>query len=169
MCLNSVGILFSCITGAKAQFLQNCYFFGTEDEYTMHICRCKKLGRDSMFRISVKEIYAWLVETLGEYSVAVTVETYLLAQGQAKMVNCVYGNNENLIEVTKISDCLSWDSFLEGRISSHWLAVSTPCISRGSQHLLPTALGHQFITRLHKIVRSGCILITSFTTRGRTV
>ena len=78
------------------------------------------------------------------------------------MVNCMYGNNENLIEVAQISDRLGWDSFLEGRISTHWLAVSALFLSRGSQHLLPTAWGHRFITRLHKIVHMQWVYRNSF-------
>jgi hypothetical protein len=54
---------------------------GTEDEYTMHICRCREPGWDSMFKISVKELHlSWLTETLCEHSVAATVKAYLLGR-----------------------------------------------------------------------------------------
>ena len=139
---------------SKGTISPKCEFCGTEDEYTMHICRCKEPGRDSMFRLSVKEIYSWLIETLGEHSVATTVEMYLLARGEDNMVDCVYGNDDNLVKAAEISDRLGWDSFLEGRISSHWLIVAAPFLSSRSQYLLPAAWGQGFITRLHKIVHT---------------
>ena len=35
-----------------------CGFCGNEDEYTSHICRCEDPGRDSLFRISVREVHS---------------------------------------------------------------------------------------------------------------
>jgi hypothetical protein len=85
----------------------------------MHICRCLDPGRNEMFWILVGELTSWLIETLGKHSVASMVKMYLLARGEAKMSSCVHGANANLVTLSVQSVRLGWDSFLEGRLSSH--------------------------------------------------
>ncbi len=51
---------------SKGQHSPKCEFCLTEDEYTMHICRCREAGRECMFHISVKELSTWLTSTLGD-------------------------------------------------------------------------------------------------------
>jgi hypothetical protein len=55
---------------------------GTHNEYTMHICCCKDPGHNGLFHITVRELYTWMVETLGDHAVASRVEAYLLARGK---------------------------------------------------------------------------------------
>ena len=129
-----------------------CEFCETEDQYTMHICRCQEPGRDAMFWITVTELCSWIVETLGDMCVATTVETYLLARGQSRMSDSIYGSNVELSTVATLSDRLGWDSFIEGRVSTHWLTLVAPLLWRKSPAILPTSWGQKFISKLHNIV-----------------
>ena len=129
-----------------------CEFCGTEDEYNSHICRCDDPGRDSMFRISVNEIIGWMVKTLGENSIASTVEGYLLNRGRVPMESCQHGTDNSLLRVCRESDRLGWDNLVEGRITTQWLSVIAPHLSRGSHQVLPRSWGRQFITKLHNLV-----------------
>ena len=104
----------------------------------------------------------WLTETLQEYSVAAALQSYLLARGNITVGNCVYGTDANLMMVSLLSGRLGCDSFLEGRISSHWLAVVSPFLCCPSQFLLPLAWDRQFISRLHNIIHKQWIYQNSF-------
>jgi hypothetical protein len=105
----------------------------------------------------VKELCLWKIDTLGELSVAASMETHLLAQGEIAMANCVYSNNVNLIILSLLSDHLGWDSFLEGRISSHCLAVVSPLLCCWGKFLLPFPWGRQFISKLHNAIPTSTI------------
>ncbi len=89
-----------------------CKFCETADEYTSHICRCRDPGQDKMFRTLLKELCSWLIETLGEHSVAGTIETYLLSRGEVLMADCIHGTSQDLIEAAAETDRLGWDSLL---------------------------------------------------------
>jgi hypothetical protein len=91
----------------------------------MHICSCLDPGHNEMFRILVGELTSWLIETLGKHSIALTVEMYLLARGEAKMSSCVHGSNVDLVTLSVQTNHLGWDGFLEGCLSSHWLTVAS--------------------------------------------
>ena len=91
-------------------------------------------------------------ETLGDTSVGTTVETYLLARGQSLMSDCIYGSNMELSIVATLSDRLGWDSFIEGRVSTHWLTLVAQLLWRKSSVLLPTSWVQTFISKLHNIV-----------------
>jgi hypothetical protein len=125
-----------------------CKCCGVEDKYTMHICWCLDLGHDELFHILVGDLTSWLIETLSERSVALTVGIYLLARSKAKMSSCVHGANLDLVTLSVLTDCLGWDSLFEGCLSSHWLTVATPLLQRRSQYLLPPAWGHLFTAKL---------------------
>jgi hypothetical protein len=129
-----------------------CESFGTHDKYTMQICRCKDPGHNGMLHITVRELYTWMVEILGNHAVASMVETYLLARGEAAMLSLVHGTSVDVSVVCKQSDHLRWDSLLEGRISSHWMVLISPLLQCQHKNLLPFLWGKQFITRLHNIV-----------------
>ncbi len=73
------------------------------------------------------------------------------------------GTDGDLITVSQLNDRLGWDSFLEGRISSHWLSIVAPFLRRPpGQYLLPLAWGRQFINMLHNIVHRQWIYRNSF-------
>ncbi len=129
-----------------------CEFCKIEDEFTMHIARCKDPGRTSMFQTSVNELTVWLKRTLGEYSVAATVEAYLLGRGETSMTDSMHGTNSALELVADDSDRLGWDSLIEGCISTHWQALVSPLLHETNNCLLFPSWGCQFISRLHKIV-----------------
>ena len=137
---------------SKGRQSPKCEFCRVEDEYTMHICRCKDPGRDSMFNITVKDLCEWLEKTLRERYISETVKMYLLARGETLMIDCVHGVNPDLMEVARKSDRLGWDSFLEGRITSSWLPMVLPMLLTSLHPLLPPSWGRQFINRLHNIV-----------------
>jgi hypothetical protein len=132
--------------------LPKCESCGTYDEYTTHIGRCRDPGRDQMFRVSVAELQEWLAATLGELTVSSMVKFYLLSRGEVMMVSCLHGNCNDLRHVAECSDCLGWDSLVEGRVSSHWLKLVAPFLQRRSQYLLPKTWGQQFITKLHNVL-----------------
>jgi hypothetical protein len=91
---------------SRGDHSSKCEFCGKEDEYTSHICRCEDPGRDSMFRTSVSELTGWIVKTLGENSIASTVEGYLLSRGRVTMESCQHGTDNNLLIVCRESDRL---------------------------------------------------------------
>jgi hypothetical protein len=66
-----------------------------------------------MFRIFLKELSSWLIETLGEHFVAAIIETYLLSRGEMLMADCIHGTSQDLIEAAADTDRLGWDSLLE--------------------------------------------------------
>jgi hypothetical protein len=68
------------------------------------------------------------------------------------MASCVYRTNEDMAMISKMSDCLGWDSFLEGRILEHWLAAASPFLSRSTLQLLPVSWGRQFMSKLHNVI-----------------
>jgi hypothetical protein len=94
-----------------------------------------------MFRILVSKVHTWLVATLGENTIASTVEEYLLGRGRVTMESCLYGTNDNMSVVSTMSNRLGWDSFLEGRILEHWLVVVLPLLSHRPLQLLPELWG----------------------------
>jgi hypothetical protein len=108
--------------------LPKCKYCGTHDKYTEHICRCKDPGQERMFQISVSELKVWLTTTLGELTITSTIEAFLLSRGEKTMVDCLHGNSNDLHYVAECSDCLGWDSFVEGRITTHWLEVVAPLL-----------------------------------------
>jgi hypothetical protein len=79
-----------------------------------------------MFHTSVKELTTWLILTLGERSVATTIEQYLMSCGKTRMVDYVNGTNQDLCAVAISSDRLGYDSLLEDRISKLWLTIAAP-------------------------------------------
>jgi hypothetical protein len=104
-----------------------------------------------MFRISVSKVHTWLVKTLGENTIASTMEEYLLGWGRVMMESCLYRTNDNMSVVSTMSDRLGWDSFLEGRILEHWLVVVSPLLSHRPLQLLPESWGWQFISKFHNV------------------
>jgi hypothetical protein len=121
--------------------LPKCESCGTYEEYMTHIGRCRDPGWDQMSRVLVAELREWLATTLGELLVSSTVESYLLSRGEVTMVSCLHGNCNDLRHVAECSDCLGWDSLVEGWVSSHWLELVAPFLRRQSQYLLPKAWG----------------------------
>jgi hypothetical protein len=77
---------------------------------------------------------------------------YLLARSETPMIDCIHGANPGLIAMAKESDCLGWDSFIEGRITSLWLPLVSPMLRKSSRSLLPPSWGRQLINKLHNIV-----------------
>jgi hypothetical protein len=133
---------------SKGTHSPKCKFCGIKDEQMTHISWCKDPGQDSMFKILVCNVHTWLVATLG----ASTVEEYLLGLGQVTMESCIHGTNKDMAMISKLSDHLGWDSFLEGRISEHWIALVSPYLSQSPLQLLPVAWGWQFISKLNIVI-----------------
>jgi hypothetical protein len=96
-----------------------------------------------MFKILVCEVPTWLEATFGKSTIASTVEEYLLGFGWGRimMESCVHGTNEDMATISKFSDHLGWDSFLEGKILVHWLALASPVLSRSLLQLLLVSWG----------------------------
>jgi hypothetical protein len=94
--------------------LPKCKSCGTHNVYTMHICCCTDLGRNRLFHITVRELYTWMVETLGDHAVASTVEAYLFARGETATLSLMHGTSNDMSVVCKQNNRLGWDSLLEG-------------------------------------------------------
>jgi hypothetical protein len=78
-----------------------CKSCGTHHEYKMHICHCIDPGHDRMFHITMRELYTWMVETLGDHAVASMVEAYLLARGETTLLNLMHGTNVDMSVICK--------------------------------------------------------------------
>jgi hypothetical protein len=74
---------------------------GTHGKYTMHICCCKDPGHHGLFHITVRELYTWMVETLGDRAVASMVVAYLLARGETTMQTLMHSTNIDMSVVCK--------------------------------------------------------------------
>ncbi len=94
-----------------------CDSCGVQDEYTMHICRCKDPGRDQLFHLTINELHSWIESTLGNRAVAMMIGAYLHARREITMQSLVNDTCADMITVSKHSNRLSWDSLLEGRIT----------------------------------------------------
>ena len=114
-----------------------------------------------MFRTLVSKLTGWMIHTLGKNSIASTVEEYLLRRGRATMESCQHGTDNIFLSVCTKSDRLGWDSFVEGRITTHWLLVVAPHLSRGLRQVLPKSWGRMFITKLHNLVHKQWIFRNS--------
>jgi hypothetical protein len=137
---------------SKGKQLPKCNFCGIADKYTMHICRCRDPGRNSVFQVTVKELCLWLDNTLGERCISLTVRMYLLARGETPMIDCVHRANPNLMAVARESDRLGWDSFIEGRITPLWLPLVSPMLRKSSCSVLSPSWGCQLFNKLHNVV-----------------
>jgi hypothetical protein len=115
-----------------------------------------------MFRILLKELSSWLIEMLGKHSVAATIKTYLLSQGEVLMADCIHGTSRDLIEAAAETDRLGWDSLLEGTISKQWLVVASSFLRRSNKFLLLPSWSHQLINKLHNIVHKQWIYRNTF-------
>ncbi len=102
----------------------------------MHICHCMDPGRVKLFHITVRKLYTWMVETLGNRVVALMVEAYLLAREETTMLSLMHSTNVDMSAICKQSNRLWWDSLLEGCISSHWLVLISPLLRCQPKNLL---------------------------------
>jgi hypothetical protein len=98
---------------SKGLHSPKCDSCGVQDEYTMHICRCKDPGRNQLFHLTINELHSWIESTC---AVATTIGAYLHARGEITMQSLVNDTCADMIMVSEHSDRLGWDSFLEGRI-----------------------------------------------------
>ncbi len=153
MFLTSAEITCNSITGAMERICQNTNHAVTHDEYTMHICCCTDSGHNRLFHsITVRELYTWMVKTLGNCAVASTVEAHLLARGETATLSLMHGTSVDLSVVCKQRNCLGWDSLLDGRMSSHWLVLISPLLQHQPKNLLPFLWGKQLITQCENIL-----------------
>ncbi len=156
--------LYHWIRGAH---LPKCKSCGTYDKYAVQICWCMDPGHDRMFQMLVTELCTWITNTLGEMTVASTVEAFLLYREESTMASCLQGNNANLALVAECSDRLRWDSLVEGQISTHWLPLVVPFLHCQSQSLLPLAWVRQLIMKLHNILHKQWIYRNSYITKAK--
>jgi hypothetical protein len=63
--------------------------------------------------------------------------------------------------ISKLSDHLGWDSFLEGRILVHWLALVSTLLSWSPLQLLMVSWGWQFISKLHNVIHKQWVYCNS--------
>ncbi len=115
--------------GAHSLKCESC---STHDKYVVHTCWCMDPGHNRMFQNLVTELCTWMTNTLGEMTVASTVAAFLLSQGESTMANCLHGSYANQALVVESSNHLGWDSLVEGQISTHWLSLVAPFLSRWS-------------------------------------
>ena len=114
-----------------------------------------------MFRTLVGELTSWMINILEENFIVSMVEGYLLGHGWVAMESCLHGTDNILLNVCRESKRLGWDSFIEGRITTLWLSVVAPHLSRGTRQVLPRSWGRKFITKLHNVVHKQWIYCNS--------
>jgi hypothetical protein len=153
--------MFNCTTGVKGSILQKANVASPRMNTQCISAGAGNLGRDLIFCTTVQELCSWMADTLGELSITSTVESYLLSRGESTMESRVHGTNKDLVILSRFSGRLGWDSFIERRVSLHWLIVVSPLLSCRNRHLLQQAWGCQFITRLHKIVHWQWVYLNS--------
>jgi hypothetical protein len=68
------------------------------------------------------------------------------------MENCIHRTIVDMATISKLSDRLGWDSFLEGRILVHWFALVSPFLSQSPLQLILVSWGQQFIGKLHNVI-----------------
>ena len=137
---------------SKGLHSPKCDSCGVQDEYTMHICRCKDPGHDQLFHLMINELHSWIESTLGNRVVAMTIGAYLCARREMTMQSLLDDTCADMILVSEHSDRLGWDSFLEGRITQHWLLLVAPFLCQMPRNPLPQSWGQQFMQHLHKVV-----------------
>ena len=137
---------------SNGDFSPKCDFCGDNDEYTTHICRCRDPGRVQMFKISVQEVSNWLDRTLRKPEFTLAVSTYLLGRGLVSFDSCLPFSEGTFANLTRTTDRLGWDCFLEGRISQAWMPVAKQILADNGSQLLVETWGKQFITKLLNIV-----------------
>ncbi len=137
---------------SKGLHSPKCDSCGVQDEYTMHICRCKDPGRNQLIQLTINELHSWTELTLGNHAVVMTIWAYLCARGEITMQSLVNNTCADMITVSLHSDRLGWDSLLEGRITRHWLLLVAPFLRLMPRNFLPQSWWQQFIQRLHKVV-----------------
>ncbi len=97
---------------SKGLHSPKCDLCSVQDKYTMHICRCKDLGRDQLFQLRINELHSWIESTLGNHAVVMTIGAYLRARGEITMQSLVNNTCAEMITVSKHRDRLGWDSLL---------------------------------------------------------
>lgn len=153
---------------SKGALSPKCNSCSKQEEYTMHICRCKDPGHNHLFQMSVGELHSWLVTALGELSIAFVISTYLLAWGETTLKSVTGNSWQDLAVIAKHTDKLGWDGLLEEWITNSWLLLVHPLLLRRQRKLLPKLWGQQFIMWLHKLfIGNGFTETCIFTSRGK--
>ena len=117
----------------------------------MHITRCSNPGRLEMLRFTVRQLSAWLGDTMADPAMIDMIKTYLLAQGTKTMSECLPITSTDLELLAASQDKLGWDSFLEGRISKLFLQVMKSLLLESRRYLSTERWGQQFIGKLLNI------------------
>ena len=125
-----------------------CPCCGKAVKTTMHITCCLGQNRRQMFRRSTSNSTTWMAECLINPVLIDMVEQYLCAQGEQTMIDCLTLHTPDFVRLTKESDGLHWDSFLEGRISKRWLDIMKPGLLSSTTRPIPMRWGAQFIRLL---------------------
>lgn len=139
-----------------------CPCCGIAIESTTHITRCQSPGRVAMLKLSVQNLCDWMIETAVDSFLVDMVEEYLLAQGMKTMSECLHCDNTDYQLLAEVCDKLTWDSFVEGRISTLWLEIMKPQLMDATYvYLSPTKWGQLFIERLLQLTHKQWIFRNS--------
>ncbi len=77
----------------------------------------------------VNHLAQWMAGTGVGGSMVTIIRDYLLAQDTRTMASCAPANEPTLITIATAQDILGWDSFVEGRITTTFLAAVKPALS----------------------------------------
>ena len=98
-----------------------CPSCGCRYESPSHITKCAESGRTKMFVETVNDLEKWLRVQRTGHELTQLITSYLLARGR-KTLRSLLPSNSPFILLARFHDGLGWDNFLEGRISSLWVA-----------------------------------------------
>ena len=85
-----------------------------------------------MLRHSVNEIVAWMTDTKVDADLTEMIQQYLLAQDTKLMAECLADTASPILHtLADVQDRLGWDNFVEGRVSTVFIAAVKPQLSAG--------------------------------------
>jgi len=105
---------------------------------------CRHEARVDLFRQTAGDVINCLVDISVDIELIELVETYLLAQGEKTMTQCIAYTNSRYELLAQVQDRLGWDSFVEGRISTLFLETVKPFLEK---------------SRRRSLVKWGCSLV----------
>ncbi len=91
---------------SKGLHSPKCDSCSVQDKYMMHFCRCKDLGHNQLFQLTINELYSWIESTLGNRAVAMTIGVYLCARGEITMQSLINNTCADMITLLEHSNIL---------------------------------------------------------------
>ena len=145
----------------------NCQY---TPETSKHMTRCRHDGRRALFLESASIVLDRLAEAQPEPELIDMLDTYMSAQGNKTLSDCLTSKYSKYALLAEVQDRLGWDNFVEGRISTLWLDTVFPFLKQSSRKSIQQ-WGKNFIDSLLSLTHKQWIFRNSkvhFKTDGLT-